>query len=59
MPCDEICADWAAQRIKGLSLGGAVLDGLKRSLGLNRRPNDGMETRRCSRPSAIRGKVPG
>jgi protoporphyrinogen oxidase len=42
MPCDEISADWAAQRIKGLSLGGAVLDGLKRSLGLNKRPNDGM-----------------
>ncbi|USI73280.1 NAD(P)/FAD-dependent oxidoreductase [Sphingomonas morindae] len=42
MACDEISADWAAQRIKGLSLGGAVLDGLKRSLGLARRPNDGM-----------------
>jgi len=41
MPCDEMSADWAAQRIKGLSLWGAVLDGLKRSLGLNRRPNDG------------------
>ena len=36
MPCDEMSADWAAQRIKGLSLGGAVLDGLKRSLGLSR-----------------------
>jgi protoporphyrinogen oxidase len=45
MPCDEISADWAAQRIKGLSLGGAVIDGLKRSLGLNKRPNDGMETK--------------
>ena len=45
MACDEISADWAAQRIKGLSLGGAVLDGLKRSLGLNKRPNDGMETK--------------
>lgn len=42
MPCDEMSADWAAQRIKGLSLGGAVIDGLKRSLGLNRRKNDGM-----------------
>ena len=41
MPCDEMSADWAAQRIKGLSLWGAVVDGLKRSLGLNRRPNDG------------------
>jgi protoporphyrinogen oxidase len=45
MPCDEISADWAAQRIKGLSLGGAVLDGLKRSLGLNKKPNDGMGTK--------------
>lgn len=45
MPCDEMSADWAAQRIKGLSLGKAVIDGLKRSLGLNRRPNDGMETK--------------
>ncbi|MDR6788854.1 protoporphyrinogen oxidase [Sphingomonas sp. BE138] len=43
MPCDRMSADWAAQRIKGLSLWGAVVDGLKRSLGLNRRPNDGME----------------
>ena len=42
MACSEISADWAAQRIKGLSLGGAVLDGLKRSLGLHRKPNDGM-----------------
>jgi protoporphyrinogen oxidase len=45
MPCDEMSADWAAQRIKGLSLWGAVVDGLKRSLGLNKRPNDGMETK--------------
>ncbi|MDB5683925.1 MAG: FAD-dependent oxidoreductase [Sphingomonas bacterium] len=45
MPCDEMSADWAAQRIKGLSLGAAVLDGLKRSLGLNKRPNDGMTTK--------------
>jgi protoporphyrinogen oxidase len=45
MPCDEMSADWAAQRIKGLSLWGAVEDGLKRSLGLNKRPNDGMTTK--------------
>ncbi|MPT47765.1 MAG: NAD(P)/FAD-dependent oxidoreductase [Sphingobium sp.] len=45
MPCDEMSADWAAQRIKGLSLGKAVLDGVKRSLGLNKRPNDGMATK--------------
>ncbi|MDE1468234.1 NAD(P)/FAD-dependent oxidoreductase [Aurantiacibacter sp. D1-12] len=40
MPCDEMSADWAAQRIKGLSLWSAVVDGLKRSLGLNKL-NDG------------------
>ncbi len=45
MPCNEMSADWAAQRIKGLSLGAAVIDGLKRSLGLNKKPNDGMETK--------------
>jgi protoporphyrinogen oxidase len=36
MGCDEISADWAAQRIKGLSLGAAILDGLRRSLGLRK-----------------------
>ncbi|MXP44662.1 NAD(P)/FAD-dependent oxidoreductase [Allopontixanthobacter sediminis] len=41
MPCKEMSADWAAQRIKGLSLWSAVVDGLKRSLGLNKKPNDG------------------
>ena len=45
MPCDEMSADWAAQRIKGLSLWGAVMDGLKRSLGLNKKPNDGQEVK--------------
>lgn len=45
MPCDAMSADWAAQRIKGLSLGKAVLDGMRRSLGLNRRPNDGMQAK--------------
>ena len=45
MPCDEMSADWAAQRIKGLSLMGAVVDGLKRSLGLNKKPNDGMQAK--------------
>jgi len=45
MPCDKMSADWAAQRIKGLSLGKAVIDGLQRSLGFARRPNNGMETK--------------
>jgi protoporphyrinogen oxidase len=31
MSCDEISADWAAQRIKGLSLGEAVWNGVRRS----------------------------
>src|SRR3546814_12770084 len=41
MPCDEISAAWAAQRFRALSLGVAVLDGMKRSLGTNRAPSDG------------------
>ncbi|GGB55053.1 NAD(P)/FAD-dependent oxidoreductase [Blastomonas aquatica] len=45
MPCNEMSADWAAQRIKGLSLWGAVIDGVKRSLGLNRKPNDGQSVK--------------
>src|SRR4029077_17606970 len=32
MSCDEISADWAAQRIKGLDLGVAVKDALLRAL---------------------------
>ncbi|MBI1365021.1 MAG: NAD(P)-binding protein [Alphaproteobacteria bacterium] len=32
MSCDEISADWAAQRIKGLDLVSAVLDGVRRSI---------------------------
>ena len=32
MSCDEISSDWAAQRIKGLNLGSAVLHALTRSL---------------------------
>ena len=36
MACDEISADWAAQRIKGLSLGAAIIDGLRRSLGIKK-----------------------
>ncbi|WP_020174184.1 NAD(P)/FAD-dependent oxidoreductase [Methyloferula stellata] len=41
MGCDEISADWAAQRIKGLSLGSAILDGLRRSLGTKRKSSGG------------------
>jgi protoporphyrinogen oxidase len=36
MSCDEISADWAAQRIKGLDLGAALLDALRRSFGVRR-----------------------
>jgi protoporphyrinogen oxidase len=32
MDCDEISADWAAQRIKGLNLLKALVDGVRRSL---------------------------
>ncbi|OYX90148.1 MAG: FAD-dependent oxidoreductase, partial [Novosphingobium sp. 35-62-5] len=34
MSCDEISADWASQRIKGLDLAAAIVDGVKRSLGV-------------------------
>jgi protoporphyrinogen oxidase len=44
MSCDAISADWAAQRIKGLDLMAAVLDGLKRSLGVRRRGGAGAKT---------------
>jgi protoporphyrinogen oxidase len=43
MSCDEISADWAAQRIKGLDLFTAVMDALVRSLGLKRPPKAGGE----------------
>jgi protoporphyrinogen oxidase len=38
MSCDAISADWAAQRIKGLDLGVAVINALKRSLWKTRTP---------------------
>jgi protoporphyrinogen oxidase len=44
MSCDEISADWAAQRIKGLDLVTAIVNGLKRSLGLGSKPNAGGDT---------------
>lgn len=43
MKCNEISADWAAQRIKGLSLSTAIFDALRRSFSLGGRPkNNGM-----------------
>jgi protoporphyrinogen oxidase len=39
MSCDEISSDWAAQRIKGLSLSAAVWDGVKRSLKFKAKPS--------------------
>jgi protoporphyrinogen oxidase len=46
MRCDEISADWAAQRIKGLNLMTAVIDGLKRSIPmLAGKKNDGMQAK--------------
>jgi protoporphyrinogen oxidase len=41
MSCDEISADWAAQRIKGLDLRVAVMNALKRSLGRTAKPAAG------------------
>ncbi|MGH6862848.1 MAG: NAD(P)/FAD-dependent oxidoreductase [Methylocella sp.] len=44
MDCDEISADWAAQRIKGLNLSKALIDGVKRSLGLKSQGGAGAKT---------------
>lgn len=41
MSCDEISADWAAQRIKGLDLRVAVMNALLRSLGRTKAPAQG------------------
>src|SRR6478672_4764099 len=43
MSCDDISADWAAQRIKGLSLGGAVLNALGRAFRGKPKPQAGGE----------------
>src|ERR1700719_653673 len=44
MSCDEISADWAAQCIKGLDLLTAVINGLKRSLHIGRKPKTNGDT---------------
>src|SRR5882757_7741189 len=44
MSCDEISADWAAQRIKGLDLGVAVIDAAKRSLGIRQKGGAGAKS---------------
>src|SRR5580704_2105323 len=44
MSCDEISADWAAQRIKGLDLTTAVINGIKRSLGIGSEAGTGQDT---------------
>ena len=44
MDCDEISADWAAQRIKGLNLAKALADGLRRSLRLTPQGGAGAKT---------------
>ena len=44
MSCDEISADWAAQRIKGLDLRAAIQNAVVRSLGLRRKPAAGGES---------------
>ena len=41
MSCDEISADWAAQRIKGLDLGAAIRDAIARTLSKGRRTSGG------------------
>ncbi len=41
MSCDEISADWAAQRIKGLDLWSAMSTALRRSIGKRNAPQQG------------------
>ncbi len=41
MSCDEISADWAAQRIKGLDLGAAIRDAVRRTLSSGRKKKSG------------------
>jgi len=41
MSCDEISADWAAQRIKGLDLWSAMANALRRSMRPQADPSDG------------------
>ena len=43
MSCDEISADWAAQRIKGLNLASAIMSGIRRSFRI-RPPQPGKGT---------------
>jgi protoporphyrinogen oxidase len=43
MSCEEISADWAAQRIKGLDLWSAMANALRRSIGSQSGPSDGGE----------------
>jgi len=46
MNCNEISADWAAQRIKGLNLATAVFDALKRSIPfISAKKNDGQKVK--------------
>jgi protoporphyrinogen oxidase len=59
MSCDEISADWAAQRIKGLDLG-LPCSTEKRALKLDGAPEEParLSSRPSSRASNIHGKVP-
>ncbi len=41
MPCEEISADWAAQRIKGLDLWSAMANALRRSINMTPGAQDG------------------
>ena len=43
MSCDEISADWAAQRIKGLDLSTAIFNALKNSLKLKPKERQGRQ----------------
>lgn len=44
MSCDEISADWASQRIRGLNLWAAMRDGVQRTLGMSGKATPGAKT---------------
>ena len=58
MSCDEISADWAAQRIKGLNLGVAVMHALARALKVKRAVRGGPVIKTLIESFSIRAKVP-
>ena len=59
MSCDEISADWAAQRIKGLDLWSAMSNALRNSLPRAPQPKKGgRQIKTLIETSSIRARAP-